>query len=78
MCAALATHLYATCNNVMRKVSCEMASLISHWARAADKVAALVRNFAGSTYITQVTAIGPLGIEYVNSKDDPRNGSSET
>src|SRR5471030_566149 len=23
-------------------------------------------------YVTQVTAIGPLGIEYVNPKDDPR------
>ncbi len=36
-----------------------------HWAKSGD-------------YITQVTAIGPLGIEYVSSKDDPRNGSSET
>jgi quercetin dioxygenase-like cupin family protein len=35
-----------------------------HWAKSGD-------------YVTQVTAIGPLGIEYVNSKDDPRNGSSE-
>ena len=34
-----------------------------HWAKSGD-------------YITQVTAIGPLGIEYVNPKDDPRNGSS--
>lgn len=34
-----------------------------HWARAGE-------------YITQVTAIGPLGIEYVNPKDDPRNGAS--
>lgn len=24
-------------------------------------------------YITQVTAIGPLGLEYIDSKDDPRN-----
>jgi hypothetical protein len=24
-------------------------------------------------YITQVTAIGPLGVEYINSKDDPRS-----
>jgi hypothetical protein len=30
----------------------------------------------GSTYITQVTAIGPLGLEYMNPKDDPRNRSS--
>jgi len=31
-----------------------------HWAKSSE-------------YITQVTAIGPLGIEYVNAKDDPRN-----
>lgn len=30
-----------------------------HWARS-------------SAYITQVTAIGPLGLEYVDSNDDPR------
>jgi hypothetical protein len=34
-----------------------------HWAKSSD-------------YITQVTAIGPLGLEYVDSKDDPRNESS--
>jgi len=34
-----------------------------HWAKS-------------SQYVTQVTAIGPLGIEYVNAKDDPRNHSS--
>jgi len=34
-----------------------------HWAKSGD-------------YVTQVTAIGPLGIEYIDSKDDPRNGSS--
>jgi quercetin dioxygenase-like cupin family protein len=34
-----------------------------HWAKSGD-------------YITQVTAIGPLGLEYVNPKDDPRNVSS--
>ena len=28
-------------------------------------------------YIAQVSAIGPLGFEYVNSKDDPRNENSE-
>jgi quercetin dioxygenase-like cupin family protein len=33
-----------------------------HWAKSGD-------------YITQVTAIGPLGLEYVNAKDDPRNKS---
>jgi len=31
-----------------------------HWAKSGD-------------YITQVTAIGPLGIEYIDSKDDPRH-----
>jgi hypothetical protein len=31
-----------------------------HWAKSGE-------------YITQVTAIGPLGLEYMNSKDDPRN-----
>lgn len=31
-----------------------------HWAKSGD-------------YITQVSAIGPLGLEYVNPRDDPRN-----
>lgn len=31
-----------------------------HWAKSGE-------------YITQVTAIGPLGLEYVAAKDDPRN-----
>ena len=31
-----------------------------HWAKSGE-------------YITQVSAIGPLSIEFVNSKDDPRN-----
>lgn len=31
-----------------------------HWARSSE-------------YITQVTGIGPLGITYLSSKDDPRN-----
>jgi quercetin dioxygenase-like cupin family protein len=35
-----------------------------HWAKSGE-------------YITQVTAIGPLGFEYVNSKDDPRNANAE-
>jgi quercetin dioxygenase-like cupin family protein len=35
-----------------------------HWARSGE-------------YIAQVTAIGPLGFEYVNPKDDPRNENSE-
>jgi quercetin dioxygenase-like cupin family protein len=35
-----------------------------HWAKSGE-------------YIAQVTAIGPLGFEYVNSKDDPRNENAE-
>jgi quercetin dioxygenase-like cupin family protein len=31
-----------------------------HWAKSGD-------------YITQVTAIGPLGLEYMDAQDDPRN-----
>jgi len=34
-----------------------------HWAKSGE-------------YITQVTAIGPLGLEYLSSKDDPRNSKS--
>lgn len=34
-----------------------------HWARSGE-------------YISQVNAIGPLGLEYVNPKDDPRRGNS--
>jgi quercetin dioxygenase-like cupin family protein len=33
-----------------------------HWAKSGE-------------YVTQVTAIGPLGLEYMNAKDDPRNKS---
>lgn len=32
-----------------------------HWAKSGD-------------YVTQVNAIGPLGLEYVSSENDPRNG----
>lgn len=35
-----------------------------HWAKSGE-------------YITQVTAIGPLSLEYLDSKDDPRNMSSK-
>lgn len=31
-----------------------------HWAKSGE-------------YVTQVTGIGPLGLEYVDSQDDPRN-----
>lgn len=34
-----------------------------HWAKSGE-------------YVTQVSAIGPLGMEYVNPKHDPRNQSS--
>src|ERR1700744_6366924 len=33
-----------------------------HWARSGE-------------YVTQITAIGPLGLEYKESRDDPRNAS---
>jgi hypothetical protein len=36
-----------------------------HWAKSGE-------------YVTQVTAIGPLGLEYRYSKDDPRTLSEET
>jgi quercetin dioxygenase-like cupin family protein len=32
-----------------------------HWARSGE-------------YVTQISAIGPLGMEYVDAQDDPRNG----
>lgn len=34
-----------------------------HWATSGE-------------YVTQVTAVGPLGLEYINSNDDPRNHKS--
>jgi quercetin dioxygenase-like cupin family protein len=34
-----------------------------HWAKSGE-------------YVTQVTAIGPLGLEYLDPSDDPRNGGS--
>ena len=34
-----------------------------HWAKSGE-------------YISQVTAIGPLGLEYVNARDDPRSENS--
>ena len=34
-----------------------------HWAKSGE-------------YVSQVTAIGPLGLEYVKPKDDPRNQAS--
>jgi quercetin dioxygenase-like cupin family protein len=33
-----------------------------HWARSGE-------------YVSQVTGIGPLGLEYLNSEDDPRSNS---
>jgi quercetin dioxygenase-like cupin family protein len=33
-----------------------------HWAKSGE-------------YVTQVTAIGPLGLEYISAKDDPRNSN---
>ncbi|HEY4359955.1 MAG TPA: cupin domain-containing protein [Bryobacteraceae bacterium] len=34
-----------------------------HWAQSGE-------------YVTQVSAMGPLGLEYINAKDDPRGGKS--
>jgi len=34
-----------------------------HWAKSGE-------------YVTQVTAIGPLGLEYIDAKDDPRHKSA--
>jgi len=34
-----------------------------HWAKSGE-------------YITQITAIGPLGLEYIDSNDDPRKGGT--
>jgi quercetin dioxygenase-like cupin family protein len=34
-----------------------------HWAKSSE-------------YVTQVSAIGPLGLDYLNPKDDPRNNKS--
>jgi hypothetical protein len=34
-----------------------------HWAKSGE-------------YVTQVTALGPLGLEYLSAKDDPRNHNS--
>jgi quercetin dioxygenase-like cupin family protein len=34
-----------------------------HWAKSSE-------------YVTQVTAMGPLGLEYLSAKDDPRNENS--
>jgi len=34
-----------------------------HWAKSSE-------------YVTQVTAVGPLGLEYLSAKDDPRNNHS--
>jgi hypothetical protein len=31
-----------------------------HWAKSGE-------------YITQVTALGPIGLDYQNAKDDPRS-----
>lgn len=35
-----------------------------HWAKSGE-------------YVTQVTAMGPLGLEYLSPKDDPRNKNSQ-
>ena len=34
-----------------------------HWAKSGE-------------YVTQITAMGPLGLEYLSAKDDPRNSNA--
>jgi len=34
-----------------------------HWAKSGE-------------YVTQITAMGPLGVEYLIAKDDPRNSAN--
>ena len=34
-----------------------------HWAKSGE-------------YVTQITAMGPLGMEYISAKDDPRNNEA--
>jgi len=34
-----------------------------HWAKSGE-------------YVTQITAMGPLGLEYLSATDDPRNNNS--
>jgi hypothetical protein len=34
-----------------------------HWAKSGE-------------YVTQITAMGPLGLEYLSATDDPRNNTS--
>ena len=36
-----------------------------HWAKSSE-------------YVTQVNAIGPLGLEYLSAKDDPRNNKNSS
>jgi len=35
----------------------------SHWAKSGE-------------HVTQITAMGPLGLEYLSATDDPRNNNS--
>ncbi len=35
-----------------------------HWAKSSE-------------YVSHITAVGPLGLEYIDSKDDPRNNNSQ-
>jgi hypothetical protein len=38
-----------------------------------SRIAENRRNSASGEYVTQITAIGPLGLEYLSPNDDPRN-----
>jgi hypothetical protein len=38
-----------------------------------DTLPSLISISLSGEYVTQVTAMGPLGFEYLSAKDDPRN-----
>jgi hypothetical protein len=38
-----------------------------------DTLPSLISFSLSGEYVTQVTAMGPLGFEYLSAKDDPRN-----
>ena len=43
-------------------------------AYAPGSVVVLPASLPFCEYVTQISAIGPLGLEYVDGRDDPRNG----
>jgi hypothetical protein len=64
--SAIVVHESTSCNvesyppgSVISVIALPGGTAHFHWARSGE-------------YVTQVTAIGPLGLEYVNPSDDPR------